>query len=438
MTDRHSTPQAADPAPTQARREQRGGLLAGRIALRYVSVGRRSQLVNFMSILTIGGLALSVAILVTVLSVMNGFDREMRENVLGVLPHAIVTTEERPRSSQWSNLDATLLQVPGVVATAPVLVANGVLAGPGGSRGVLVNGIDVAREQQISRLPGFMTQGSLQALDEARFQLLLGATLAQRLGVGVGDTVSLYSLNVSINPVAPLPVQRRFTVAGIWQVGTSELDDELVMIRLPDAQALYRQPDSFNGLRLRGADVLAINRLRADVIPHLPAGFGMETWTQWFGSVYENIRLSRTIVGLLLWLLVAVAAFNLVVSLVMIVRDKRGDIAILRTLGASPAMIGRIFVLQGSLIGLIGTSLGLVAGIALSLTVSDLFAWVEARSGMELLSAEVYPVDFLPSQLRLADIVAVCGGVLVLSLLASLYPAWRAARVHPAAALRAE
>lgn len=414
------------------------GLLAGRIALRYVSVGRRSQLVNFMSILTIGGLALSVSILVTVLSVMNGFDREMRENVLGVLPHAIVSTSERPRTAQWLPIEDMLAQVPGVMATAPVLVANGVLAGPGGSRGVLVNGVDPQREQQMSRLPDFMVQGSLQALDDDRFQLLLGATLAQRLGAGLGDSVALYSLNVSINPVAPLPVQRRFTVAGIWQVGTSELDDELVMIRLADAQALYRQPDTYNGLRLRGDDVLAINRLRSDVMLHLPPGYDMETWTQWFGSVYENIRLSRTIVGLLLWLLVAVAAFNLVVSLVMIVRDKRGDIAILRTLGASPAMIGRIFVLQGSLIGLIGTALGLMIGIVLALTVGDLFAWVEARSGMELLSAEVYPVDFLPSELRVRDIVAVCGGVMLLSLAASLYPAWRAARVQPAAALRAE
>lgn len=418
--------------------ERGSGLLAGRIALRYVSVGRRSQLVNFMSILTIGGLALSVSILITVLSVMNGFDREMRENVLGVLPHAIINTDERPRTAQWVPIEEAVAQVPGVVATAPVLVANGVVAGPGGSRGVLVNGIDPQREQQMSRLPEFMAQGSLAALADERFQLLLGATLAQRLGVGLGDAVTLYSLNVSINPVAPLPVQRRFIVAGIWQVGTSDLDDGLVMIRLPDAQALYRQPDSHNGLRLRGDDVLAINRLRSDVMPQLPPGYDMETWTQWFGSVYENIRLSRTIVGLLLWLLVAVAAFNLVVSLVMIVRDKRGDIAILRTLGASPGMIGRIFVLQGSLIGLIGTALGLVVGILLSLTVGDLFAWVEARSGMELLSAEVYPVDFLPSELRGSDVFAVCLGVLLLSLIASLYPAWRAARVHPAAALRAD
>lgn len=412
--------------------------LAAFIALRYVSVGRRSELVNFMSMLTVGGLALSVCILITVLSVMNGFDREVRENVLGIMPHATIKTQEHVSSERWSQLDRELLSVAGITMSAPVLEANGVIAGPRDNLGVLVNGVDPAREAQISRLSQFMRAGSLASLGDSRFQLVLGETLAQRLGVGLGDTVSLYSLNVSVNPVAPLPVQRRFTVGGIYRVGTQELDERLVMIALADAQALYRQPDRYSGLRLRTDDVLAVNSLRAGVDLFLPQGFYMETWTQWFGAIYENIRLSRTIVGFLLWLLVAVAAFNLVVSLIMIVRDKRGDIAILRTMGASPAMIGRIFVLQGCLVGLLGTLIGLVLGVLLALSVSDLFAWVEQLSGAQLLSADVYPVDFLPSELRLTDLIGVSLGVLVLCLLASLYPAWRAARVLPAEALRSE
>lgn len=412
--------------------------LAARIALRYVSVGRRSQLVSFMSMLTIGGLALSVTILITVLSVLNGFDREVRENVLGVLPHASISTAERPSTHTWLMLEQRLMNVPGLIGAAPVLQTNGVLAGPGGSKGVLVNGVLAEREAQMSRLSEFMRQGSLAALGESRFQLVLGETLAQRIGVGLGDSVSLYSLNISINPIAPLPVQRRFTVAGIYRVGTQELDEELVIIALPDAQALYRQPDSFNGLRLRSADVLAVNSLRAEIEPLLPAGYYLQTWTQWFGAIYENIRLSRTIVGFLLWLLVAVAAFNLVVSLVMIVRDKRGDIAILRTMGASPGMIGRIFMFQGCLIGFMGTAAGLLLGSLLALSVSDIFSWVEGLSGAQLLSADVYPVDFLPSQLRASDLLVVSVGVFVLSLGASLYPAWRASRVQPADALRSE
>jgi len=429
-----------DPRSSKQRvaRASRPQWLAARIALRYISVGRRSQLVSFMSLLTIGGLVLSVTILVAVLSVMNGFDREVRENVLGVLPHATVTTQERPRSASWQLLDERLQAVQGIELTAPVLTANGVLSGPLGSKGVLVNGIDPQRELQISRLSHFMRAGSVQALSEQRFHVIMGQTLAERMGVGLGDSVSLYSLNVSINPVAPLPVQRRFTVAGIFRVGTQELDEGLVMIALPDAQALYRQPDSYDGLRLRTSDVLAVNQLRDLIEQQLPQGYYIETWTQWFGAIYENIRLSRTIVGFLLWLLVAVAAFNLVVSLVMIVRDKRSDIAILRTMGASPSMIGRIFVLQGCLIGVIGAGIGLVLGSLLALNISALYRWVEQVTGTQLLSAEVYPVDFLPSQLLWSDLARVSGGVLLLCLLASLYPAWRAARVLPAEALRAE
>ncbi|MEX0740557.1 MAG: lipoprotein-releasing ABC transporter permease subunit [Pseudohongiella sp.] len=408
------------------------------IALRYVSVGRRSQLVSFMSMLTVGGLALSVCILITVLSVMNGFDREVRENVLGIMPHATIQTQEHVSTGRWAQLDSEVLAVPGVNMSAPVLEVNGVIAGPADNVGVLVNGVDPAREAQISRLSDFMRAGSLASLGESRFQVVLGETLAQRLDVGLGDSVTLYSLNVSINPVAPLPVQRRFSVGGIYRVGTQELDERLVMVALADAQALYRQPDRFNGLRLRTDDVLAVNALRSDVEGILPQGFYVETWTQWFGAIYENIRLSRTIVGFLLWLLVAVAAFNLVVSLIMIVRDKRGDIAILRTMGASPGMIGRIFVLQGCLVGLLGTLIGLVLGVLLAVSVSDLFAWIEQLSGAQLLSADVYPVDFLPSELRAGDLIGVSLGVLLLCLLASLYPAWRAARVLPAEALRSE
>ena len=215
-------------------------------------------------------------------------------------------------------------------------------------------------------------------------------------------------------------------------------DSALAVIRLDDARALFRVRGSHTALRLQTADVLAADTVAREVSRTLPGGFYLQTWTRQFGAIYENIQLSRTIVGLLLWLLVAVAAFNLVVSLVMIVRDKRGDIAILRTLGASPGTIGRIFLIQGCLIGLVGTVIGLTAGILLALVIGDLMAWVEGVTGAQMLSAEVYPVDFLPSQVLMSDVVMVSAGVIVLCLLASVYPAWRASRVHPAAALRME
>lgn len=408
------------------------------IALRYVSVGRRSQLVSFMSALTVSGLALGIAILITVLSVMNGFDREVRENILGILPHGTVKSQEPQGPDQWQAIEAVLAANPAVLDFAPQIEATGVVANKGFAKGVLVQGVDPQAEQRISILDRFMVEGGLAGLQEARFRIILGATLAENLGVGVGDRVTLYSLEVSVNPLVPLPTQRQFTVAGIYKVGTLELDSAMAMITLQDAQALYRLRDTYTGLRFKIQDLLQVRAVAADLAEDLPGSVDVDTWTRLFGNIYENIQFSRTIVGFLLWLLVGVAAFNLVVSLVMIVRDKRGDIAILRTIGASPQTIGRIFMTQGCIVGLIGTAIGIAFGILFSLTVGDFAAMLERVLGITLLSAEVYPVDFLPSELRLSDIIGVSIGVFVLSLLATLYPAWRASRVQPAEALRLE
>lgn len=408
------------------------------IGLRYANVGRRSQLVSFMSMLTIGGLALGIAILLTVLSVMNGFDREVRENILGILPHGSIHANERQTPSQWEPIQALLESHPDVVATAPLIEETGVVAANDFAKGVVVNGIDPQKENEISIIDRFMQAGSLSGLSDGRFNIVLGATLAQNLGVGIGDPVNLYSLNISMNPIAPLPTQRQFTVVGIYRVGTLELDSAMALINIQDAQALYRYRNTYTSLRFKSRDLFAVGALSEDLASQLNADFEVRTWTQVFGNIYENIRFSRTIVGFLLWLLVGVAAFNLVVSLIMIVRDKRGDIAILRTLGAPPITIGQIFVTQGVAVGLMGTIIGIGFGIFFSLTVSDFASFVERALGIQLLSAEVYPVDFLPSQLRFSDIVWVSIGVLILSVIATLYPAYRAARVQPAQALRSE
>lgn len=412
--------------------------LALSIALRYVSMGRRSQLVSFMSLLTIAGLALSVAILVTVLSVMNGFDREMRENVLGILPHISVQSEGQGSAERWDRVNQVLAQFPELSRQTPLVETAGVLASARSSRGVLVNGIDLQQAPAYSALAERITAGSLQALGQQRFSIVLGESLATQLGVGIGDTVNLYSLNLSVNPLTVLPNQRQFTVVGLYRVGTQELDAALALIPLADARALFRVRAVHTTMRLHTDDVLAADQLARRIAPQLPFDFQLQTWTAQFGAIYENILLSRSIVGLLLWLLVAVAAFNLVVSLVMIVRDKRGDVAILRTMGASPSMIGRIFLYQGCMIGLLGLVIGLLLGVLMAGSVGDLVAWLEGLSGAQLLSAEVYPVDFLPSQLLLKDLLMISVGVLLLCLLASVYPAWRAARLQPAAALRLE
>lgn len=408
------------------------------IALRYVSAGKQSHLVSFMSALSIFGLALGIAILIIVLSVMNGFDREMRENILGIVPHLTLSSEENLGLEAWQEIERLTLQTGDVVAIAPVIERPGVIATPLGNKGVLVNGIEAGNESGVSAIHRFMRAGNLDDLEQSKWGVIMGEPLAERLGVGLGDSVDLFSLKISMNPITPLAISRKFEVAGLFRVGTEELDNQLVMINLESARALFRLRTPYTGLRLRTTDVLQADRLRSEIIGNLPAVVHVESWTARFGSVYDNIRFSRNIIGFMLWLLVVVAAFNLVVSLIMIVRDKRSDIAILRTLGASPRMIKRIFMWQGCLIGMISIAIGVALGIVGSLQISNLAAAVERRFGLELLNAEIYPIDFLPSQLELTDVLTVALGVLLLALCATIYPANRAAAVQPAEALRSD
>jgi len=408
------------------------------IAMRYVSAGKQSHLVSFMSAISIFGLALGIAILITVLSVMNGFDREMRENILGIVPHITISSEENLSSATWQEITDLVLQNSLVAAVAPVIEVTGVVATKLSNKGVLVNGVDATSESDVSAIARFMRAGGLESLAQTRWGVILGEPLALRLGVGMGDSVDLFSPNISLNPITPLATFRSFEVVGLFKVGTEELDNELVMINIAAARSLFRLRSPYSGLRLRTTDVLQADQIRYELNEMLPPEVTTASWTARFGAIYDNIRFSRNIIGFMLWLLVGVAAFNLVVSLIMIVRDKRGDIAILRTLGASPKLIKRIFMWQGCFIGLLGIAIGVTLGIIGSLQVSNFAAWIERRFGMQLLNAEVYPIDFLPSQLHLMDVFSVALGVLVLALLATVYPANRAAAVLPAEALRAD
>lgn len=422
--------------------EQGGVAIARFIATRYVSVGKRSHLVSFMSAIAVGGLALGVAILITVLSVMNGFDREMRESILAIVPHITVSTGENLSAARWADVEATIDGAPGVASTAGVIQMSGIAASDSASRAVLINGIDLSEATPAASPHGalqrFLRSGSLEALAQTPWGVLVGQSLAERLGVGVGDGIDLFSTSISLNPITPLPRFRGFEIVGVFRVGTQELDDQLLLVNSTAAQTLFRLRSPYNSLQLRSDDVLQANAIAEDLAPQLPAGMELSTWSGQFGAIYENIRFSRSIIAFMLWLLVGVAAFNLVVSLIMIVRDKRGDIAILRTLGASPETIQRIFLWQGSLIALMGIGIGVVLGIVGALQISDFALFLERRLGLQLLSAEVYPIDFLPSQLLLSDVLLVILGVMFLSALATLYPARRAAAVQPAEALRGD
>ena len=408
------------------------------IALRYVSVGKRSQLVSFMSAISIFGLALGIAILITVLSVMNGFDREMRENILGIVPHITINSDENLSIDAWLEIQNLVNDNPQIVSAAPVINTLGVVVSDAGNKGVLVNGIDAGSETSVSAIDRFMQAGSLEILQNKKWGLVLGQGLANRLGLALGDQIDLFSPVINLNPITPLATFRSFEVVGIFRVGTQELDSELVIINIDAARVLFRLRTPFNGLRLRTVDVLEADAVRASLLNVLPAGSEVRSWTSQFGSIYENIKFSRNIISFMLWLLVGVAAFNLVVSLIMIVRDKTADIAILRTLGASPRIINRIFMWQGGFIALLGIVIGVAFGIFGSLQITAFAAFIERQFSVQLLSAEVYPIDFLPSQLSYVDIIIVIFGVMVLSLLATIYPARRAAAIQPAAALRTE
>lgn len=406
------------------------------IALRYLWSGRGDRLVSFMARLAILGLIFGVSILVLVLSVLNGFDREMRQSVLGVIPHIIISTDQTMPDSRWEAIGRDLLGPDGILAISPVIEQAGVLANPAGSRGVLVQGLDVAAEAEQSRLGNYTVAGSLQALADTRWGIGLGQSLAEELGLQIGDSVDLFSTSLNINPLAPLPSFRAFELRAVFALGAEQIDQNLVVINRSAARALYRMRSSQTGWRVRLVDELAAPQLAQQLSRELQGEFDVIPWTRQLGAVYDNIRFSRSLISLLLWLLVAVAMFNLVVSLLMIVRDKRGDIAILRTLGATPGKITAVFLWQGALIAGIGGVAGILLGCVGALYVSELAAGLEAILGFKLLNSEVYPINYIPSQLRASDLAQVSGGVLILALLASWYPARRAALLRPAEVLR--
>lgn len=408
------------------------------IALRYVSVGKRSHLVSFMSAISIFGLALGIAILIIVLSVMNGFDREMRENILGIVPHLTVSSDENLSAQQWADIRSSIDKQSNIVAVAPVIAVAGIAATDKSSRGVFINGIEAESESQVSAIGRFVRQGSLEALIDNRWGIVIGEPLAQQLGVELGDEVDLFSTAISVNPITPLPTFKGFTVVGLFKVGSQELDNGLVLTNLSATRSLFKIRAQYNGLRLRSNDVLSADQTRLVLYNEMPYGVQIASWTNQFGAIYQNIKFSRNIISFMLWLLICVAAFNLVVSMIMIVRDKTGDIAILRTMGASPSMIGRIFMWQGFFIGSIAIVIGVVLGVVGSLQVSNFAAALESWLGVQLLNADVYPIDFLPSELNPMDIVYVVIGVIALSLLATVYPARKAAAIQPAEALRTE
>ncbi|WP_027896811.1 lipoprotein-releasing ABC transporter permease subunit [Zestomonas thermotolerans] len=408
------------------------------IGARYTRAKRRSHFVSFISLTSMIGLALGVLVMILVLSVMNGFDREMRARVLGMVPHA--TVESPTPIGDWRALADQVRRQPQVVAVAPFTQIQGLLTNEGQVQKVLINAVDPAEEPKVSIIGDFFREGGLEALEEGGFRILLGDRAAARLGVGVGDKVTFVAPEASVTPAGIFPRLKRFTVAGIFHVGAGEIDGHVALANLHDVARLQRwQPGQVQGLRLKFDDLFQAPRIAWELAQRLGGqDFYARDWTRSHGNLYQAIRMEKTMIGLLLLLIVAVAAFNIISTLVMVVTDKKGDIAILRTLGATPGQIMRIFMVQGTVIGVVGTLLGGVLGILAALNVSDWIAGLERLLGIQFLNADVYFIDYLPSQVQSEDVILVCAAALILSFLATLYPAWRAARTQPAEALRYE
>ena len=410
------------------------------IGARYTRARRRSHFVSFISLTSIIGLALGVLVMILVLSVMNGFDYEMRHRVLGMVPHA--TLEAGQPLSDWQGLARQVESQPGVLASAPFTQMQGLLTGNGQVQKVLINAIEPSLEARVSIIEDFFLpgQGSLAALQPGEFGIVLGDTAAQRLGLQLGDRVTFVAPEVALTPAGMFPRMKRFTLVGLFHVGAGEVDGHVALVHRQDAARLLRwQADQVQGLRLQLADLFQAPQTAWQLVEQLGREqFYARDWTRSHGNLDQAIRMEKTKIGLLLLLIVAVAAFNIVSTLVMVVTDKKADIAILRTLGATPRQILATFMVQGCFIGVVGTLLGALLGVLAALNISALIAWVERSLGMRFLSAEVYFIDYLPSRLQLADVLTVCAAALLLSFLATLYPAWRAARTQPAEALRYE
>lgn len=408
------------------------------IALRYTRAKRRNHFISFISLISMLGIALGVMALITVLSVMNGFSKEVRNRILGVVAHATITGAGNEGLRDWRTLASLLRHYPQVVGLAPYIHGQGMLANGSEVSGTLIRGILPEEEPKVSDLGSHMIAGRLGELKSGEFGIILGKGLANALGVGMGEKVSLLTPQANVTPAGIMPRFKRFTVVGVFEAGMNEYDSALALMHLDDAAKLMRMEGAVSGVRLKLDDLYAAPRLTRQLSEELPIGYMISNWTTENVNYFRAVQMEKTAMFIILLLVVTVAAFNIVSTLVMVVADKKADIAILRTLGSSPRSIMAIFMIQGLVIGMIGTLLGTVGGVALALNIGTVVPAIEQLLGMKFLSAEVYYITEVPSEMSWLDVAKISGVSFVLSLLATLYPAWQAARTQPAEALRYE
>ncbi|HLE66559.1 MAG TPA: lipoprotein-releasing ABC transporter permease subunit [Burkholderiales bacterium] len=402
------------------------------VGLRYTRAKRRNHFISFISLTSMAGIALGVAALIVVLSVMNGFQTELRARILGVASHVQISGAGN-RLADWQSIISVALKHPRVQAAAPFVNAQGML-----SAGQAVRGVLPADEDRVAEIGRHMRAGQLQALKGGEFGIVLGTDLARALGVLPGERVALIAPQGQVTPAGVIPRLKQFTVVGLFEIGMFEYDSGLALIHLEDAQRLYQMDGAVSGVRLKLDDLFAARTVARELMAKLGADLFASDWTRSHANFFRAVEIEKRVMFIILTLIVAVAAFNIVSTLVMLVTDKQADIAILRTLGASPRSVMEIFVVQGALIGVIGTLIGVVGGVLLALNVDVVVPAIENTLGFKFLAKDVYYISDLPSDVQAKDVATIGLVSLALSFLATIYPSWRASRVNPAEALRYE
>jgi len=406
------------------------------IGLRYTRAKRRNHFISFISVVSMLGIALGVTALITVISVMNGFELELRSRILGMVSHATVSGAGEGLE-QWREALDEAHRTPHVIGAAPYVEREVMMQGVRVS-GAIVRGVLPAAEPEVSDLSGRMVEGKWDSLTPGSYHILLGRELSLWLGAGIGDSVVLYAPIMRSTPAGVLPVMRKFTVTGVFEAGMQEYDRGYAIVHLEDAAKLMRLGDAVSGVRLKVDDLFGAAAVAQDLNDRLGGRYRVRDWTREHANFFRAVATEKVIMFVILSLIVAVAAFNLVSSLVMLVTDKQADIAILRTLGITPGTVMGAFMVQGVIIGVVGIALGTFGGVVLAENVTNVMRFLESVLGFQLMPADIYYISDLPSDLRTSDVVRISGVAFLFCALATLYPAWRAARTPPAEALRYE
>ena len=406
------------------------------IGLRYLRAKRRNGFISFISMASILGILIGVMALITTISVMNVFQNELRDRILGMVSHATIDGLDGPLRN-WPQAVALSQKDERVLGAAPYVETEALLQGAR-RQGALIRGVLPEQEPKVSNLGEKMKEGRLSDLRAGEYNIILGNELAQTLGIRVGDSVNVFVSEATVTPIGPIPRARRFKVVGVFEVGAQEYDFGLAVIHMRDAQRLMRLDDGVTGVRLKLGDIWDAWHVAQSLAGRMEGMYRVHDWTRDHENFFRSLKMEKTIMFVLLSLVIAIAAFNLVSSLVMLVQDKQADIAILRTLGLSPGAVMRVFMVQGTVIGIVGVGLGVVCGILLSNNLSYIVKFIEGLTGSELMPADVYYISGVPTAIETSDVTLVAAIAFVMCLLATIYPARRAAKTDPAAALRYE